>query len=82
MVEVIRAYGMSSIMVVVMLVGQPSAVNSVPFVTAAVGVGFSGSVMLIIWTPSSRAEVTRAYVEESIVIVVMPPGESRVVKPS
>ena len=40
------------------------------------GEGFEGSVMSIIWTPSPLKAVTRAYVDELIVTVVMPNGLS------
>ena len=43
----------------------------VPSSNDAAGMGLAGSVMLIIWTPSSRYAVTSAYVSGPIVTVVM-----------
>ena len=40
------------------------------------GEGFEGSVMSMIWTPSPSKAVTRAYVDELIVTVVVPAGLS------
>ena len=52
-----------------------------PSVIEAVTVGVAGSVILIIWTPSSRLDATRAYVAEPIWIVVTPRAPSSVLKP-
>ena len=80
--EATRAYVEGPMVVVVMPTAPSSLVKpSWSFLTAAVAVGFSGSVISIIWTPSSWPEATRAYVEGPMVVVVICQGESRLVKP-
>ena len=71
---------------VVMSPVRPSApssgtLRSVSSDTVAVAIGLVGSVTSIIWTPLSRFEPTRAYVEESMVTVVMALAPSSSVKP-
>ena len=79
--EVIRAYGVPLIMAVVMPLGSSNPVKPTwPFIKADVASGFSGSVMSIIWTALSLSAMTKAYVEEPIVIVVMPQGPLRLGK--
>ena len=74
---VTRAYVVPSIMAVVMPLDPLSSVKpSRPSFTIDAIVGFSGSVTLIIWTLLELDEATRAYVEESMVAVVMPKGSA------
>ena len=52
-----------------------------PSVRAATATGPEGSVMLIIWTPSSTVPDTTAYASEPIHAVTMPAAPSSSVKP-
>ena len=80
--EATRAYVEGPMVVVVISRAPLSSVKPFwPSVTAAVAVGFLGSVILIIWTPSSRYAVTRAYVKGPMVAVVMARDPLSTVKP-
>ena len=65
----------------IVAMAMPSAPSSssnppAPSVTEEVGAGRAGSVMSIIWTPSSSYAVTSAYVLEPIVAMAMPSAPS------
>ena len=77
-----KAYVEGPIAAVVMWRAPASSNPPSPSVMAATGLGSKGSVMSIIWTPSSSYAEARAYVEEPIVATVMPFGPSSSSNPS
>ena len=71
------AYVEESNVTTAMLSGYSSLSNPpLPSCANATESGLEGSVMLIIWTALSCCAVTRAYVEEPMVAVVMPVAPS------